>query len=204
MTTPIRLPFARYHNLPELCRSALILVDLQQVFTSPEQPAFILDTREALRQACLLIDAFRQAGRPIVYTRHAHLTVPQGAGMGSWWSHFVMEGTAGSELDPRLSPTNGELVIRKEHYSALFGTSLEEWLHRNEIETLVLCGTMTHICVDTTARDAFMRGFNVVVVSDACASKHQSLHESALLGLSHAVARVCTTSTLIDQVGEEH
>jgi len=65
------------------------------------------------------------------------------------------------------------------------------------VETVVIAGVMTHICVDSTARDAFQLGFDVVVVSDACASKHRELHNASLLTLSHAVARVASSPDVI-------
>lgn len=196
----VALPFARHHDLPALDRSALLVVDLQRLFTSPDQPTFIAATRDALPRALLLVDAFRAAARPVAYTRHAHVAPPRGAGMGRWWSRFVIDGTAAAELDPMLSPAEDEPVVRKDHYAALFHTPLEGWLRSKSVDTVVLCGTMTHICVDTTARDAFMRGFDVVVASDACASKNPTLHEAALQGLSHAVARVCTVRVLVDRI----
>lgn len=180
-----------------LRRSALLIIDMQQVFTDPKQPPFVADAPAALLKIQQVIAAFRAAHRPVAYTRHAHTAEPKGPGMGAWWSSFVMDGSPASLLDPTLRPTPDELVLRKEHYSAFRQTHLESWLRSANVDTVVLTGTMTHICVDTTARDAFMTGFDVVVVTDACASKHPALHESALQGLSHAVARLTNTQALI-------
>jgi nicotinamidase-related amidase len=118
--------------------------------------------------------------------------------MASWWGSFLLEGSPEAELDPAVRPRRGELVVRKEHYSAFRRTRLNQWLRARSVRSVVLCGTMTHVCVDTTARDAFMHGFDVTVVEDACASKHKALHEASLLCLAHAAARIVTASALID------
>jgi nicotinamidase-related amidase len=113
--------------------------------------------------------------------------------MGSWWTRYLIDGDPGADLAAGLEPLGRAWVLRKEHYSAFRRTRLESWLRSRGVTDLVLAGVMTHICVDTTARDAFMRGFNVVVVYDACASKDALLHAASLTSLSHAVARVCAT-----------
>jgi nicotinamidase-related amidase len=121
--------------------------------------------------------------------------------MGRWWSTFVLEGSDASRLDPALVPLEEDLVLRKEHYSAFRETHLDPWLRERAIETVVIAGTMTHICVDTTARDAFMHGFDVVVVHDACASRPAALHASSLHALSHAFARLATTDDVVRMLG---
>lgn len=200
MTRPGPHPFARHEGIPALHGSALIIIDLQRAFTDRDQRSFVPDAPAALRNALRLLHGFRKATRPVAFSTHAHPQIPEGPGMGAWWSSFVLENSAASELDPSLVPHPGELVFRKQHYSAFRETPLEAWLKARAIDTLVLCGTMTHICVDTSARDAFMCGFDVLVVSDACASKHRALHESSLQGLSHAVARLATTDAVMSQL----
>lgn len=196
-------PFARHTDLPNLGTSTLVVVDLQRAFTDPGQPTFIRDAPHAMGQALTLVRAFRAANLPIVFTRHAHIEKPVGHGMATWWSRFIMEGSEASKLASSLAPAPGELVLRKHHYSAFHETSLEPWLRNRGVDTIVLSGTMTHICVDCSARDAFMRGFDVVISTDACASKDELLHESTLHGLSHAVARLATTDAIVAVLDEQ-
>jgi bifunctional isochorismate lyase/aryl carrier protein len=183
-------------------RSALLVIDLQRAFTDPQQPPFVRDAPAAVNQAVRLVNAFRRAASPVVFTRHAHATSPCGPGMGRWWSSFVLEGTDASLLDPAFVPLDEDLVLRKEHYSAFRETHLDPWLRERAIETVVFAGTMTHICVDTTARDAFMHGFDVVVVHDACASRPAALHTYSLHALSHAFARLAATDDVVRMLGE--
>jgi|YNPBryBLVA2012_1023415.scaffolds.fasta_scaffold13044_2 nicotinamidase-related amidase len=190
------LPFARHRDLIPLDRCALLVIDFQRVFTDPQSRARLPEADGALDQARALVSAFRAASRPVVFTRHAHRVSPCGPGIGSWWTHFILDGEPMSALDPRLEPAPGELLIRKEKYSAFFATRLSGWLARRKITTVVLCGVMTHVCVDTTARDALCRGYDVIVAADACASKSRLLHEASLTCLSHAAARITTVRAL--------
>ncbi len=190
------LPFARHRNLLPLGRSALLVIDFQRVFTDPQSRARLPEADVALGRACALVSAFRAASRPVVFTRHAHRVRPGGPGIGSWWARFILDGEPMSALDPRLEPAPGELLIRKEKYSAFSATRLSGWLATRAVTTVVLCGVMTHVCVDSTARDALCRGYDVIVAADACASKSRPLHEASLMCLSHAVARITTVRAL--------
>jgi nicotinamidase-related amidase len=121
--------------------------------------------------------------------------------MGSWWASFLLDGDPGAEFGPDPAPAPGESVFEKDAYSAYRGTGLEAWLRQGGCRSVVIAGFLTHVCVDTTARDAFMRGFDVVVASDACAApcwRGLDLHATALAGLGHAVARVLPSERILD------
>jgi bifunctional isochorismate lyase / aryl carrier protein len=191
------LAFARHRRLPEMQFAALVLIDLQRAFVDPQLPTALAGADRALLRAHKLLRGFQRAGRPVAITRHAHCKRPAPGGMGSWWTHFFLDGDPATEIARELLPLGDALLVRKQHYSAFRGTVLQSWLRQRAVRTLVLAGVMTHICVDTTGRDAFMRGFDVVVVHDACASKDQGLHQAALLTMSHAFARVCSTRQVL-------
>lgn len=202
---PFELPPIRHRELPPLASSALVLIDLQRAFVEPGRRTSLPGAGDACATACVLLESFRSARRPVVFTRHAHRHPPARGGMGSWWKSFVRVGDPASELCRELAPQvrSGDLVLRKEHYSAFRHTRLESWLRKAGVSTLVLAGVMTHICVDTTARDAFMRGFDVVIAADACASNSVWLHLTSLLGLSDAVASVVPAQDLVDALLRE-
>jgi len=77
---------------------------------------------------------------------------------------------------------------RKEYYSAFFRTDLEDTLRRRGITRVVICGVMTHLCCETTARDAFMSGWEVAMVADGTATLNEELHLSSLRCLVHGFA----------------
>ncbi len=99
-------------------------------------------------------------------------------------------GTFEHELIASLSPAAGELVIDKNTSSAFNSTGIE-WLLRNlEAETLVVAGVATDMCVETTARDAADRGFNVIVAEDAAATFFEHHHRAALSGFARVFGQV--------------
>jgi nicotinamidase-related amidase len=90
-----------------------------------------------------------------------------------------------------LRPTDDESIITKSACSAFEGTPLEKVLHRNGINCVVLVGVFTNMCISSTARSAFDKGFDVLVVSDACGDVTPYLHDSALASLGILFSNVC-------------
>jgi nicotinamidase-related amidase len=188
-------PLARFGDLPPLANAALLVIDAQRAFVEPASRTFVPGAEPALACAIRLLDAFARCDRPTVATRHAHLVPPAAGGMGSWWASFLLEGSRDAELVPEVAQ-RAATIVTKRHYSAFRDTALEHQLRSLGTRTVVLAGFMTHICVDTTARDAFQLGFDVVVAHDACASRHAVLHEASLQCLAHAVARLGSAADL--------
>lgn len=112
-----------------------------------------------------------------------------------------MEGSPEASLDPRLTVDPADRVFTKTCYSAFRGTGLYNHLAGLGASRLVICGFQTHICVESTARDAFDRGFDVSVVSDACASVGLGLHEAALACMDHALGGVETSAGIPWRLG---
>ena len=106
-------------------------------------------------------------------------------------------GTFEHEVVAALAPATGELVIDKNTSSAFNSTGLE-WLLRNmDVDTLVLAGMATDMCVETTARDAADRGFNVIVVEDATATFFEAHHRAALSGFARVFGQVWESSDVL-------
>jgi bifunctional isochorismate lyase / aryl carrier protein len=188
---------ARFRDLPDLGRSALLLIDLQRAFLEPGHSTSVRGPLSLLLRILLLSKAFGDLGRPVFATRHIHETPPPPGGMGSWWGSFLLESDPMSEIVQPVLDLEGIRFVSKHHYSAFRETGLEAILRAEGITTVVICGCMTHICVDTSAREAFQAGFDVAVVRDACSSTQASLHRSSLACLSHAVSRIPSTIELL-------
>lgn len=169
-------------------RPALLTVDCQLAFTSSDSRSCVAGAGEAVEQIVRLIRLFHGAGLPVAATRHAHASRPGPGGMGSWWRSFIREGTPRADLDPRLPGGCIDRIFTKEHYSAFRGTGLSGYLAGLRVTTLVLCGFQTHICVESTAREAFDAGFDVMVVPEGCSSVGRDLHDAALLCMGNALA----------------
>ena len=96
-----------------------------------------------------------------------------------------------------LAPAAGELVIDKNTSSALNSTGIEGLLRNMEVETVVLVGMATDMCVETTARDAADRGLNVIVVEDATATFFEHHHRAALSGFARVFGQVWDTEAVL-------
>lgn len=181
-----------------LSSAALVVIDMQRYFLSPEGDAFLKAGPAIVPNIAGLIEFFRKRGRPVVFTRHAHKKGEPAGQMGRWWKNELpFDGDPQSELIEKLKPRKDEMVITKARYSAFERTILGPYLKGHNIETVVVCGVMTHLCVETTARHAFILDFQPVVVSDACATQSKEHHDASLLNLAHGFAHVVDTKTLL-------
>lgn len=186
-------PFARSLSLDPQ-RAALLVIDMQMFFLSPTSPTFACGAPVVLPRIKKLIAAFRQAGRPVIFTRHVHHPDRIDAGiMGWWWQGMCLEGTPESEIHPDLVPLGNEKVVSKHRYSAFFGTDLDIVLRCQEIGDLVIAGTLTNMCCESTARDAYHRDYRVFFLADATATVNEEMHVSSLLNLAFGFSAVTTT-----------
>ena len=140
---------------------ALIIVDVQNDYFAGGTMELVGIT--AASENCKkLLESFRANGDPIFHIQH--LATREGA-------TFFVPDTNGCEIHPNVTPTNDEAVLLKHFPSAFRGTELEELLKSGGVSEVVICGAMTHMCIDTTTRAAFDLGFKCHVIADACATK---------------------------------
>jgi isochorismate hydrolase len=177
--------------LPEA--SALLVIDMQRYFLERESHAFLPDSESILGNVVSLVAKYRAKSMPIIFTRHAVLPDEDPGVMGRWWADRIRNEDPMSQIVPSLKPKNDEVVLRKSKYNAFAGTDLEGELRRLGVKQLVITGVMTHLCCETTARDAFTRDFDVFVVIDGMASSSEDLHISALKTLTDGFAIPVTT-----------
>jgi bifunctional isochorismate lyase / aryl carrier protein len=178
-------------------RSALLVIDMQELFLDKSSHSYLPDVEDIIGNVRDLIDAYRKHSLPVIFTRHATKKSESAGAMGRWWGNVVRDGDKAGEIDPRFAPSNGEKVIRKTRYSAFVGTDLLQHLYAESVSSLVITGVMTHLCCESTARDAFMRDFDVFLVVDGTASKTEDLHVSSIKTLTDGFAIPVTTSEVV-------
>ncbi len=174
-------------------KSALLVVDMQGFFLDPRSPAHLPASAKALPGTRRLIEAFRGAGRPAAFTVYA---TPEGGPMTRWWNKPCRKGSPHARLFRGLDPEGGYPVFVKGGYSAFRGTGLLRWLKARGISDLVVAGVMTDLCVESTVREAFEKGFRVFVAPDACASKDRALHNAALAVMARGFAYLAASGEL--------
>jgi isochorismate hydrolase len=129
-----------------------------------------------------------------VFTRHVN--TPADAGMMAvWWRDVLTEQSAHSRIIQELDTSQGTLMA-KSQYDAFLHTALEDILRRQGVEQVVVCGLMTHLCCETTARSAFTRGFEVFFTIDGTATYTLALQRASLLTLGHGFA----LPVLVDEI----
>lgn len=141
--------------------SALIIVDVQNDYFAGG--AMELVAMDEAAQACgQLLQSFRNTQRPVFHIQH--LSTRPGA-------TFFVPDTSGSDIHASLQPQAGEAHIIKHFPSAFRDTDLHSLLQFDNIAELVICGAMSHMCIDSTVRAAFDLGYQCQVVADACATR---------------------------------
>jgi nicotinamidase-related amidase len=181
-------------------RAALLVLDMQDTFLDEGSHAFVPSAPAIIPRVRALVDAFLAKKLPVIYTRH--LNTEDDAGMMSrWWSGLITADDPMSEISRELH-AEGVGIVTKTQYDAFHGTGLETKLSAGgrKIERLVLSGVMTHLCVETTARSAFMRGFEPFVPVDGTATYNRELHMGSLRNMAHGFAVPLLVSEIL---GEE-
>lgn len=191
-------------NTIDIAHPALLVIDMQRYFLERGADASLAQGPGIIPRVLSLIGAFRKAHLPIVFTRHAHRRDGPAGQMERWWrGRLPREGDQQSELIASIVPEPGEIFLTKTRYSAFEGTDLDDQLRSRGATTVVLCGVMTNLCVETTARHAFMKDFQPVVISDACAANDEAHHRAALLNLSYGFAIIETTESIMKNIMQQ-
>lgn len=171
--------------------TALLVIDVQDYFFRPDCGAFLEAAPKILPAINFMVRTAEALEWTIVATTHHAPTDPHNL-MSVHWPRMPV-GEECSLFEGLYRPRT--LIHKpKEYYSAFFRTDVEDFLRGRSVTTVVICGVMTHLCVDTTARHAFMLGFKPIVVSDACCSKRQEYHDGSLSALAHGFGSVKTSN----------
>jgi nicotinamidase-related amidase len=191
-------------------RTALVVVDVQVDFISPEGAAgqwgMDLSVFEPpLARVEALMAAARAAGVTVVPIRvvtrpetdsNALKLFHQRKGYPADSLTICRAGTEGADYY-RITVQPGDIEIQKTLYSAFAGSDLDAQLRARGIDTLVVVGFTTECCVDSTVRDAFHRDYSIFLVTDACAAYEEHLHRGALAALSKSYAMLTDTAAVL-------
>ena len=180
-------------------KPALAVVDMQNDFVDAEVGSYALGAETMVSRISRLIDAARGAGTPVIFSQEAHRASGIDGGRLLWngrsgWvtgrhpratpgakpAPPCIEGTRGYEIVNALKPHADDVRIVKRRFSIFFGTELDQILRRLEIETLLIVGVCTDVCVLWTAGDACQRDYHVRVLEDCVAGTSAESHDAAL------------------------
>lgn len=191
-------PYRTQQLTLKVSAAALLVIDLQNYFLDEKSHSFIPAGAAVISNVQCLIAAFRNASRPVIYTTHVHKPDGSDAGiMGWWWGDMIREGHPEAEIYPDVAPQPGEKIITKHRYSAFYNTDFETVLRCAKIEDLVICGVMTNLCCESTARDAYYRDYRVFFLADATATVRQEMHLATLMNLGYGFAHIGLTEEIL-------
>ena len=175
---------------------ALIVVDIQNdYFDGGKNP--LNNPIKAAKNARIALDIFRNNNLPIFHIQHINLQ--DGA-------TFFLPNTIGNEINDIVKPTPNERIFIKHKPNSFFQTGLNEILEKNGINKIIICGMMSHMCIDTTVRAAKDYLYETLVLSDACTTKDliwenrkilaEDVHKTFMASLQGTFATIIKTNEL--------
>lgn len=194
-------------------RPALLVVDMQHDFLDPDAPCYAPGSESIIPRVARVIEAARASSIPVIFTQEAHrpgridsgreldpgtgASYP-GADETSPVPEHCVEGTSGIEIIEELDPRPDDPRIPKRRYSCFLGTDLELLLRNLEVDTLLVAGVDSNVCVLWTVGDAFQRDYHVRVISDCVAGTSAEEHQAALLVMGQLVGGLVTSDDVVE------
>ncbi len=176
-----------------------LILDMQKFFFDKNSHAFIPQGESIIKHIKMISDIFFEFSMPVIMTRHIN-TKENAEQMGKWWRDFIRKEDEYSELiDSELSEK--AVVIEKTQYNAFYNTNLESILKAKNVTQVLIGGVMTHLCCETTAREAFVRGYDTFFGIDFTATYNRDFHLSSLLNISHGFAYPVFANEVIERFG---
>jgi nicotinamidase-related amidase len=189
-------------------RTAVLVIDMQKAFIAEGEPFANPNAQDIVANVNRIVGTLREASARIYWSRQTTMT--EGPGRTPEWQLFegslpslsreaLMVGAPGREIDAMLDVAPGDLVFDKYRYSAFVNAAidLDARLRADGIEDVVVIGTITNCCCESTARDAVMRDYRVTFVSDATAAATDEEHNATLLSMAAIFGRVIETDALL-------
>ncbi len=165
-------------------KPAIVIIDMLNDFILKGAPLECAKGREIIEPIKKLIEQGRKKNIPIIYVADSH--DPDDREFEIWPSHAV-ENTKGSEVIDDLKPEKGDIIIKKKTYDGFFRTNLDEVLKEKNIDTLILTGVCTDICILHTGSSATLLGYKVKVPKEGVAALTDEDHKFALKHLENVL-----------------
>lgn len=177
-------------------KTALLIIDMLNEYVDPKGKIFCEQARSIIPNITKLKKHFYSKRNPVIYINTSHIN--DGDPETKKWGLHAMRGTWGDEVIPELMPENGDIIIYKRTYDGFYNTELEITLRSLNVDSVVVCGIHTHVCVLCTALGAFYRGFNVYALSDCMTTGYAPNHESRLRFYQSHIGTLTTLDKYIE------
>lgn len=190
-------------------RAALLVIDMQNDFVLPGHPMHVPMALERLPRMKHVVAECRAVGMPVIFTEHVLLETFDISPLETAYNPVLRTvglraDSFGAHIVDELAPESRDVVIRKHRYDAFHNTRLETVLttvagHRR-IDTVVIIGTLTEVCCDSTARGAYMRDYRVAFISDATGGLSEQSQQATEQVIGRFFGRVLPTAELVSEI----
>jgi nicotinamidase-related amidase len=184
----------------DLTRTAVIIIDMQLDFVGEAAVIPCKGSENIIPNIKKLTDFCHRNRIPVIYTQEAHRAnyIDFGRELDGDEPVHCLEGSRGIEIIPELAPASRDYVIMKRRYSGFFQTDLQILLSGLKVDTLVITGAATDVCVRATATDAQQYGYYVYVPRDCVAGTTPARHEAALENIRYLFGKVINLSDILE------
>ena len=207
----------RLHWFDTLNRTttALVVIDMQDTFCAEGAPAEVPVSRGIVEPINKLARQLRPMGVPVIWILHANVQHGGRSDAELYFNHVVSDEVRARTIESLapgrqrvyggLEQGNDDLTVMKNRYSALISgaSQLERILRNLGIDTVLIAGTKTNVCCESTARDAMMLDFKVVMLSDCCAALSDEEHLATLENIIQQFGDVMTSDEAIELLGKK-
>jgi len=183
-------------------RSALLIIDMEYSFLDSKSPLFVNLGFEIVTNIKKILNIYREKKLQIIFVKREHRK--SGIDIDKTRVEIfkkskglILENDKSSEIIDDLKPLKDEIIVIKRRWSSFFGTELDILLRRLNINNLIVTGIQTPNCIRATVYDALSLDYNVIVISDATASKSEEIQKNNLFDIENLGVDVLTTNELI-------
>ena len=186
-------------------KKAVLVIDMQRDFIDEGAPIECPGGRAIIPNIRRLLDLAHQKGLAVIYTQEVHRAqgVDFGRELDGEEPVHCLEGTTGVEIVPDLAPRTGDFVIVKRRYSAFFATDLDLLLRGLGVDTLILTGAATDVCVRATAQDGQQLNYWVIVPEECVAGTSVEQHRAALRNIAYILGKVLPLDKVMSMLEQE-
>lgn len=177
---------------------ALLVIDMQGFFYDSEYHAFVPSMPTITPRIKHLQEHCFEKNIPVFHTKHGN-TLSNSKQMLKWWGAINKDDSPLANIIPDTQNPKAKL-IKKNQYDAFWETGLEKILISKNINQIIITGVMAHLCCETTARSAFVRGFEVFFAIDGTATYNPDFHFGTLHNLAHGFARPVLIDEIINEI----
>ncbi len=181
-------------------KTAIVIIDMQNDFVAKGAPIECAAARNIVKPIRHLISTAHTYKIPVIYTQEVHRQSMVDFGLELDYGEPVhcLEGESGSDFFEPLRPRQQDYVIHKRRYSAFFATDLEILLKGLEVDTLILAGVATDVCVRATAQDGHQLNYKVLVMPECVAGTTVKRHQAALDNIAYLFGAVIPQKQLME------